>query len=151
MEPPTHESPGEVLLSCQGIGRKGNFHLGCAAMQRSLASAIVPRSTPLLSGQPLQRLALHMPQHHAHCSSSCNSLLSAEPTRRRNSSQGAFMDVGVDVELGIAKDRTQALQNCPSTPLKRGGHCILKNKSFASPRVRFTESSVSNNAMYGSS
>jgi hypothetical protein len=107
----TAHSPGEVLLSCQGIGRRGNFHLSRAAMQRSLASAIVPRSTtPLLSGQPLQRLALHAPQHHAHCSSSCNSLLSAEPTRRRNSSQGAFMDVDVDVELGIAKDRTQTLQ-----------------------------------------
>ena len=139
-------------MPCQGIGRRGNFHLSRAAMQRSLASVIVPRSTPLLSGQPLQRLALHAPQHHAHCSSSCNSLLSAEPTRRRNSSQGAFMDVDVDVELGIgiAKDRTQTLQNCPSTPLKRGGHCIYI-KTFVSPCVRFTELSVSNNAMYGSS
>ena len=55
----------------------------------------------------------------------------------------------MDVELGIAKDRTHTLQHRPSTPLKRGGHCIVKIKSFVSPCTRFTELSVSNNAMYG--
>ena len=59
------------------------------------------------------------------------------------------MDVDVDVELGIAKDRTQTLQNCPSaTPLKRGGHCTYIFKNIDSPCVRFTELSVSNTVMY---
>ena len=61
----------------------------------------------------------------------------------RSSTHAAF----IDVDLGIAKDRAQALQYWPSTPLNRGGHCIVNAKSFVPPFTRFVELSVSNNGM----
>ena len=73
----------------------------------------------------------------------CVVRLCAEPMRNRSSTHAVF----IDVELGIAKDRTQALLYWPSTPLNRGGHCIVNSKSFVSPFIRFVELSVSNNDM----